>query len=60
MKKTTTTKRTAATHYKAVGKNIYFDGTSYRTRVTIDGERNSRSFPTKNKAIQYRNSLLGA
>lgn len=59
MKKTTTTTSTA-TVYRAVDRNIYFDGSSYRTRVTVDGERYSKSFPSKKAAVQYRNQLLPA
>ena len=58
MKKTTT--KTPATKYVPVSKNVYFDGSSYRTRVSVNGNRYSKSFPSKKKAIAYRNELLPA
>lgn len=50
--------KTTASNYVAVSKNVYFDGKSYRTRVTVDGICNSKSFPSKRKAVEYRNQLL--
>lgn len=58
MKKTTT--KTQVTIYEPVSKNVYFDGSSYRTRVSVNGKKYSKSFPSKKKAITYRNQLLGA
>lgn len=58
MKKSTTKTKTPASTYVAVSKNVYFDGSSYRTRVNVNGERYSRSFPSKRKALEYRNQLL--
>lgn len=61
MKKTTTkAKKTQVTTYRPVSKNIYFDGSSYRTRVTVDGELYSKSFPSQKQAVKYRNQLLPA
>jgi len=45
------------TTYRAVAKNIYHDGYSYRTRVTINGECNSMNFTSKKSAIAFRNTL---
>ena len=44
--------------YEAVSKNVYFDGSSYRTRVSVNGSKYSKSFQSKKKAISYRNQLL--
>lgn len=57
MRKKTTTKA-PLTVYQAVGPNIYFDGTSYRVRMIINGQRYSQNLSSKRKAVQYRNSLL--
>lgn len=63
MKKTTTarSKRTAKsrkTQYVPVSHNVYHDGTSYRVRVSVDGVKYSKNFPSKKSAIAYRNSLM--
>jgi hypothetical protein len=59
MKKQKTTKRKAPlTVYQSVGPNIYFDGTSYRVRMIVNGERFSKNLTSKRAAVQYRNSLL--
>jgi hypothetical protein len=55
--KTTTT--VAQTTYRAVGPNIYFDGTSYRVRVIKDGTKFSKNLSSKRKAVQYRNEIMG-
>lgn len=60
-KKTTTTKaarRTQVTTYEPVSNNIYFDGTSYRVRVSVNGTRYSQNFSSKKKAYAFRKSLL--
>lgn len=48
------------TTYVPVSKNVYFDGTSYRVRVSIDGEKYSKNFSNKKQAVSYRNQLLSA
>jgi hypothetical protein len=58
MKKARTTKSTPLTIYKSVGPNIYFDGTSYRVRMILNGERYSKNLSSKRAAVMYRNSLL--
>jgi hypothetical protein len=57
MKKTTNTTGTKTT-YTPVSNNVYHDGYSYRVRVSINGEKISKNFSNKRKAIVYRNSLL--
>lgn len=60
-KKTTTsrTRRTKST-YVPVSSNVYFDGSSYRVRVSVDGTKYSKNFSSKRSAIQFRNQLLAA
>lgn len=53
-----TASRTTSNTYEAVSKNIYFDGTSYRVRVSVNGTKHSKNFTSKRNAIQYRNQLL--
>ena len=56
--KKTTKRKTPLTVYQSVGPNIYFDGTSYRVRMIINGQRYSQNLSSKRKAVMYRNSLL--
>jgi len=58
MKKTTTKNRRSS--YEPVTNNIYRDGTSYRVRVSVNGEKYSKNFSSKRQAIAYRNQLLSA
>ena len=65
MKKTTTwgrktTQRSRRTSYVAVSNNVYYDGTSYRVRVSKNGKKYSKNFTSKKQALAYRNQLLGA
>lgn len=55
-----TSNQTRRTTYVPVTKNIYFDGTSYRVRVSTNGEKHSKNFTSKRKAVTYRNQLLSA
>jgi hypothetical protein len=57
MRKSATRKNTV-TNYEAVGNNIYHDGSSYRVRVSINGNKVSKNFTNKRQAVAYRNSLL--
>ena len=57
-KKTTSQKSNEPkTTYRSVGRNIYFDGFSYRVRMSIDGVRYSKNFSSKKSAVQFRNEL---
>ena len=65
MKKTTTgrtkktaTRQTPKTTYVAVTSNVYFDGSSYRVRASVNGTKYSKNFSNKKTAITYRNQLL--
>ena len=53
---TTTPKVTKAT-YRSVADNIYFDGYSYRARITVNGKCNSRNFISKTAAVRWRNEF---
>lgn len=46
------------TNYRQVAKNVYYDGTSYRVRVSINGVRHSKNFTRKKDAMSYRKQLL--
>jgi hypothetical protein len=61
MNKTKTSKMTSrATKYSAVSNNIYHDGSSYRVRVSVGGNKYSKNFSSRKQAVAYRNQLLGA
>lgn len=48
------------TTYVPVTRNIYFDGSSYRVRVSVNGEKYSKNFQSKKNALSYRKQLLSA
>jgi hypothetical protein len=50
-------RRKTQTIYVPVDNNIYFDGLSYRVRVTRNGIRTSKNFKTKNHALNFRKKL---
>lgn len=52
--------KTRRTTYVAVTNNVYYDGTSYRVRVSKDGVKYSKNFSSKRNAITYRNQMLSA
>lgn len=58
--KKTATKTRSTTIYVPVSNNIYYDGTSYRVRVSVNGEKYSKNFSSKKQAFAYRKSLLSA
>jgi len=55
--KTTNVTKSTKTTYSPVAKNVYFDGRSYRTRITVGGVCNSRNFTSKTAAIRWRNEV---
>lgn len=59
-KKTTTAKRTPVTTYVPVSHHIYYDGNSYRVRVSVNGTRYSQNFSSKKKAFAFRKTLMTA
>jgi len=66
MKKTTNRMKKSAratkqkTVYVPVSSNVYFDGHSYRVRVSFNGTRISQNFSSKRKAITFRNTVQSA
>ena len=52
--------RSTKTTYVPVSNNVYFDGNSYRVRVSVEGTKFSKNFSNKRTAISYRNTLLSA
>lgn len=44
--------------YLPIADNVYFTGVSYRSRVTVNGKRNSRNFSNKRSAVRFRNQIL--
>lgn len=50
-------KRNTVTVYAPITKNIYFDGYSYRVRVTKDYNRTSVNFRKMKDALKFRNKL---
>lgn len=53
-----TNKVTPKTTYIPVSKNIYNTGTSYRVRVSVNGETVSINTPSKKEAYRVRKQLL--
>ena len=51
-------RRHNVTIYVPVADNVYYDGMSYRVRVTKDYKRTSRNFTSITKAIRFRNELV--
>lgn len=56
----TTKSRSTKTTYVPVSNNVYYDGNSYRVRVSVEGTKFSKNFSSKRTAISYRNTLLSA
>jgi hypothetical protein len=56
----TTKTRSTKTTYVPVSNNVYYDGNSYRVRVSVEGTKFSKNFSNKRTAITYRNTLLSA
>lgn len=56
----TTKSRSTKTTYVPVSNNVYYDGNSYRVRVSVEGTKHSKNFSNKRTAISYRNTLLSA
>jgi len=50
-------RRNTVTIYVPVIRNIYYDGLSYRVRVTRDGERSSKNFSSIRDALNYKTNL---
>ena len=52
-----TTPKVTKTTYRSIADNIYHDGYSYRARITVNGECNSKNFTSKAAAIRWRNEF---
>lgn len=50
-------RRHTVTIYVPVANNVYYDGMSYRVRVTQDYVRTSANFKKISDAIKFRNHL---
>jgi hypothetical protein len=51
-------RKTTVTTYVPVSNNIYYDGFSYRVRVSVNGTKYSKNFSSKKKAYAYRKELM--
>lgn len=46
------------TVYFPINDHIYYDGKSYRVRVTQDAVRTSKNFKSYSEAIKFRDKLI--
>lgn len=60
MKKSAAAKKKQKTVYIPITSNIYFDGHSYRVRVSFNKTRISQNFSSKRKATTFRNVIQSA
>ncbi len=44
--------------YEFISDNVYYDGTSYRVRVSVNGNRISKNFSSKKAALAFRKLML--
>ena len=51
-------RKSLAPTYYPVDHHIYYDGSSFRVRVRVDGKTISVNTPDKIKAVKVRNRLL--
>lgn len=51
-------RRNSKTIYVPVDDNMYYDGTSYRVRVSINGTKFSKNFKSIKTALNYKNNLI--
>jgi hypothetical protein len=51
-------RKSLAPTYYPITHHVYYDGSSFRVRVRIDGETVSVSTKSKKKALKYRDRLL--
>lgn len=51
-------RRHSTTIYVPATDHMYFDGLSYRVRVTRDGYRTSKNFKSFRQANRFKNNLL--
>jgi hypothetical protein len=53
-------RKSLAPTYYPITNNIYYDGSSFRVRVRVEGKTQSWNTPSKKKAIKYRDFQLVA
>lgn len=51
-------RKSLAPTYYPVDHHIYYDGSSFRVRVRVDGKTISWNTPDKNKAVKFRDRQL--
>lgn len=51
-------RKSLAPTYYPVDHHVYYDGSSFRVRVRLDGKTQTLNTPDKNKAIKFRDKLL--
>jgi len=51
-------RKSLAPTYYPVDHHVYYDGSSFRVRVRLDGKTITLNTPDKNKAIKFRDRLL--
>lgn len=51
-------RKSLAPSYYPITDNIYYDGSSFRVRVMVDGKTKSWNTPDKNKALKFRDRQL--
>jgi len=51
-------RKSLAPTYYPIKHHIYYDGSSFRVRVMVDGKRISKNIMDKNKALKQRDLLL--
>ena len=50
-------RKSLAPSYYPIMDNIYYDGSSFRVRVRVNGETKSWNTPDKKKAVKFRDRL---
>ncbi len=51
-------RKSLAESYFPIAHHVYYDGSSFRVRVRVDGKTNSWNTPDKRKALDYRDYLI--
>jgi hypothetical protein len=51
-------RKSLAPSYIPIAHHVYYDGSSFRTRVYVEGKTNSWNTQDKKKALEYRDYLL--
>lgn len=51
-------RKSLAPTYIPIAHHVYYDGSSFRVRVRVDGKTNSWNVQDKKKALEYRDYLI--